>query len=163
GKLASRSLPLSTLVLIPNSVGPAELLLAYGTPEQKDRYLPRLARGDEIPCFALTEPEAGSDATALRSEAVVLRGADGRPMLRLEFEKRYITLAPIATLIGLAVRLRDPEALLGKGEDVGITCVLVPADAPGVDRSRRHDPMGIPFPNGPILGRGVVVSADQII
>jgi acyl-CoA dehydrogenase len=162
-KLASRCLPLSTLVLIPNSVGPAELLLAYGTPEQKDHYLPRLARGEEIPCFALTEPEAGSDATALRSRGLVFRGGDGRLRLRLDFEKRYITLAPIATLIGLAVRLHDPEGLLGKGPDVGITCVLVPADAPGVDRSRRHDPMGIPFPNGPIVGRDVVVEADRII
>ncbi len=163
GRLASRSLALSSVVLIPNSVGPAELLLAYGTRAQKDLYLPRLARGDEIPCFALTEPEAGSDAASLRSRGLVFRGADGRLLLRLDFKKRYITLAPIATLIGLAVRLQDPENLLGGGEEVGITCVLVPAASPGVEIGRRHDPMGVPFPNGPIEGRAVVVSVEQII
>ena len=163
GKLASRSVALSTLVVIPNSVGPAELLAAYGTPEQKALYLPRLARGDEIPCFALTEPEAGSDAASIQSEGVVGRDHDGRLRLRLNWRKRYITLAPVATLIGLAVRLRDPENLLGKGEDVGITCVLVPATSPGVTIGRRHDPMGLPFPNGPIEGEDVVVSVEQII
>jgi acyl-CoA dehydrogenase len=163
GKLATRSLGLSAYVLIPNSVGPAELLVAYGTSEQKERYLPRLARGQEIPCFALTEPEAGSDAASLQSEGVVFRGPDGRLSLRLAWNKRYITLAPVSTLIGLAVRLRDPENLLGKGEDVGITCVLVPAATPGVDIGRRHDPMGSPFPNGPIAGHDVVVPVEQII
>jgi len=163
GKLATRSLGLSSLVLIPNSVGPAELLAAYGTPEQKDRYLPRLASGAEIPCFALTEPEAGSDAASIRSRGVVVRGPDGGLRLRLDWTKRYITLAPVATLIGLAVRLRDPEGLLGRGEDVGITCVLVPASAPGVEIGRRHDAMGTPLPNGPIEGRDVVVSLDQVI
>src|SRR6266702_4002049 len=163
GKLASRSVALSTLVVIPNSVGPAELLAAYGTPAQKALYLPRLARGEEIPCFALTEAEAGSDAASLQSEGVVGRDPDGRLLLRLNWKKRYITLAPVATLIGLAVRLRDPENLLGKGDDVGITCVLVPATSPGVRIGQRHDPMGLPFPNGPIEGEDVVVSADQII
>ncbi|HEY6548106.1 MAG TPA: acyl-CoA dehydrogenase [Vicinamibacteria bacterium] len=163
GKLASRSLGLSTIVLLPNSVGPAELLHLYGTEEQKHHYLPRLARGEEIPCFALTEPEAGSDAAALTSRGTVFRRDDGRLMLRLDFEKRYITLAPIATLIGLAVRLEDPDQLLGRGRDVGITCVLVPATAPGVEIGRRHDPMGVAFPNGPIRGQAVVVPADQII
>jgi acyl-CoA dehydrogenase len=162
GKLASRSLPLSAIVLIPNSVGPAELLLAYGTDEQRRHYLPRLARGEEIPCFALTEPEAGSDAASLTSEGVVFRGRDGRISLRLSWQKRYITLAPVATLLGLAVRLRDPENLLGQGEDVGITCVLVPTSTPGVEIGRRHDPLGIPFPNGPTSGRDVVVSLDAI-
>jgi acyl-CoA dehydrogenase len=165
GKLASRSLPLSAVVLIPNSVGPAELLLAYGTDEQRRFYLPRLARGEEIPCFALTEPEAGSDAASLTSEGTVFRGRDGRLFLRLNWQKRYITLAPVATLLGLAVRLRDPENLLGipgKGEDVGITCVLVPTVTPGVEIGRRHDPMGIPFPNGPTEGRDVVVPIDAI-
>ncbi|HEV2846120.1 MAG TPA: acyl-CoA dehydrogenase family protein, partial [Thermoanaerobaculia bacterium] len=162
GKLASRSLPLSAVVLIPNSVGPAELLLAYGTDEQRRHYLPRLARGEEIPCFALTEPEAGSDAASLTSEGVVFRGRDGRISLRLNWRKRYITLAPVATLLGLAVRLRDPENLLGQGEDVGITCVLVPTSTPGVEIGRRHDPLGIPFPNGPTEGRGVVVPLDAI-
>jgi acyl-CoA dehydrogenase len=162
GKLASRSLPLSAVVLIPNSVGPAELLLAYGTDEQRRHYLPRLARGEEIPCFALTEPEAGSDAASLTSEGVVFRGRDGRIYLRLNWRKRYITLAPVATLLGLAVRLRDPENLLGQGEDVGITCVLVPTSTPGVEIGRRHDPLGIPFPNGPTEGRDVVVPLDAI-
>lgn len=162
GKLASRSLPLSAVVLIPNSVGPAELLLAYGTDEQRRHYLPRLARGEEIPCFALTEPEAGSDAASLTSEGVVFRGRDGRISLRLNWRKRYITLAPVATLLGLAVRLRDPENLLEQGEDLGITCVLVPTSTPGVEIGRRHDPLGIPFPNGPTEGRDVVVPLDAI-
>jgi acyl-CoA dehydrogenase len=163
GKLASRSGGLNTLVLLPNSVGPAELLTLYGTERQKAHYLPRLARGEEMPCFALTEPEAGSDAAAMRSRGTVFQGDDGQPEIRLDFEKRYITLAPIATLIGLAVKLEDPENLLGRGPDVGITCVLVPANAPGVEIGRHHDPLGVPFPNGPIRGRGVVVSAQQII
>ncbi|HYN22753.1 MAG TPA: acyl-CoA dehydrogenase [Thermoanaerobaculia bacterium] len=163
GKLASRSLPLSAVVLIPNSVGPGELLLEYGTPEQKSHYLPRLARGDEIPCFALTESEAGSDAASLRSGGVVFRDLEGRLALRLNWQKRYITLAPVATLLGLAIRLRDPGNLLGKGQDVGITVVLVPAHLPGVVAGDRHDPLGIPFPNGPTEGRDVVVPVDAIL
>lgn len=163
GKLASRSLPLSAVVLIPNSVGPGELLLEYGTPEQKRHYLPRLASGDEIPCFALTEAEAGSDAAALRSEGVVFRDREGRLALRLNWQKRYITLAPVATLLGLAVRLRDPDNLLRKGQDVGITVVLVPAHLPGVETANRHDPLGVPFPNGPTAGRDVVVPVDAIL
>lgn len=163
GKLASRSLALSVHVLIPNSVGPGELLLHYGTDAQKERYLRRLARGEEIPCFALTEPGAGSDAASIASRGVVFRDEGDRLMLRLDFEKRYITLAPIATLIGLAVRLEDPENLLGMGTEPGITCVLVSPSTPGVEIGRRHDPMGVPFPNGPIHGRDVVVPADQII
>jgi acyl-CoA dehydrogenase len=163
GKLASRSLALSAIVLIPNSVGPGELILHYGTTGQKERYLRPLARGEEIPCFALTEPNAGSDAASITSRGVVFRDARGRTMIRLAFEKRYITLAPIATIIGLAVRLEDPENLLGAGTEPGITCVLVPASAQGVEIGRRHDPMGVPFPNGPIVGRNVVVPADQII
>lgn len=163
GKLASRSLPLSAIVLIPNSVGPGELLLEYGTPEQKAHWLPRLARGDEIPCFALTEPEAGSDAASIRSEGILFRDRDGRLALRLTWQKRYITLAPVATLLGLAFRLRDPENLLGKGEDVGITVALVPTDLPGIKIGDRHDPMGVPFPNGPTEGRDVVVPAEAIL
>ena len=115
GKLASRSGGLNTLVLLPNSVGPAELLALYGTERQKAHYLPRLARGEEMPCFALTEPEAGSDAAAMRSRGTVFRGPMGSPRSACDFEKRYITLAPIATLIGLAVKLEDPENLLGQG------------------------------------------------
>jgi acyl-CoA dehydrogenase len=169
GKLASRSLPLSAIVLIPNSVGPGELLLEYGTPEQKEHYLPRLARGDEIPCFALTEPEAGSDAASIRSEGVLFRDRDGKIALRLTWSKRYITLAPVATLLGLAFRLRDPENLLGRGEkgekgdDLGITVALVPTHLPGVRIGERHDPLGIPFPNGPTEGKDVMVPVDAIL
>ncbi|MGK2857108.1 MAG: acyl-CoA dehydrogenase [Thermoanaerobaculia bacterium] len=163
GKLASRSLPLSAIVLIPNSVGPAELLLHYGTDAQRESYLPRLARGEEIPCFALTEPEAGSDAASITSRGQVFRNERGEPMLRLSWDKRYITLAPVATLIGLAVRLFDPEEILGRGVEPGITCVLVPHDTPGVEIGRHHDPMGVPFPNGPTSGRDVIVPVDQII
>lgn len=162
GKLATRSAGLSAMVLIPNSVGPGELLLAYGTEEQKERLLPRLARGEEIPCFALTEPEAGSDAASIRSRGVVFRGEDGRPAIRLDWEKRYITLAPVATLLGLAVRLEDQDELLGRGPEPGITVVLVPTDLPGVEIGRRHDPMGVPMPNGPTRGQGVVVPVDAI-
>jgi len=162
GKLASRSLGLSAVVLIPNSVGPAELLLAYGTPEQRNHYLPRLARGDEIPCFALTEPEAGSDAASIRSEGVLFRDTGGKLALRLTWQKRYITLAPVATLLGLAFRLRDPGNLLGRGADVGITVALVPTDLPGVQTGDRHDPLGVPFPNGPTEGKDVIVSVDAI-
>jgi acyl-CoA dehydrogenase len=171
-KLASRSLALSAVVLIPNSVGPGELLLEYGTREQRDRWLPRLAAGAEIPCFALTEPEAGSDAASLTSRGVVVRGAGGEPVIRLDWEKRYITLAPLATLLGLAFRLYDPEGLLpaaggpaARGEDggLGITVALVPTSLPGVEVGRHHDPMGIPLPNGPTSGRGVEVPLDAII
>ena len=162
GKLASRSLALSAIVLIPNSVGPGELLLAYGTEDQRRRWLPRLARGEEIPCFALTEPEAGSDAAALSSTGRVVRRADGSTGLVLDFEKRYITLAPVATLIGLAVGLEDPEEILGRGPRPGITVVLVPAATEGVEIGCHHDPMGVPFPNGPIRGHGVEVGLDAI-
>lgn len=162
-KLASRSFVHTATVGVTNSLGPAKLLLNYGTQEQKDYYLPRLARGEEIPCFALTEPQAGSDAASITSQGVVFRDEDGKLYLRLNFRKRYITLGTIATLIGLACKLRDPENLLGKGAEVGITCVLIPAHTPGVILGRRHDPMGVPFYNSPIAGQDVVVSADQII
>jgi acyl-CoA dehydrogenase len=163
GKLASRSVALSVLVLTPNSSGPAELLLRYGTEEQKDRLLPRLARGEEIPCFARTEPEAGSDATALRSEGIVFRGSGDELLLRLNWSKRYITLAPLASLLGLMFRLRDPENLLGHGAEPGITCALVSTSEPGVEVGRRHDPLGVPIPNGPTVGSDVVVPVDAII
>ncbi len=162
-KLASRSFIHTATVGVTNSLGPAKLLLHYGTPAQKDYYLPRLARGEEMPCFALTEPTAGSDAASITSQGVVFRGDDGELYLRLNFRKRYITLGAIATLIGLAFKLRDPDNLLGKGTDLGITCALIPADTPGVVLGRRHDPMGVPFYNSPIEGRDVVVSVDQII
>lgn len=162
-RLASHSAPLAITVMVPNSLGPAELLAHYGTKKQKDYYLPRLARGEEIPCFALTEPEAGSDAGSITSSGVLFRGEDGQIYVRLNWEKRYITLAAIATLIGLAIKLYDPENLLGRGKDLGITCVLAPANLPGVVLGERHNPMGVPFFNCPTSGHDVVVSIDQII
>jgi len=163
GKLASHSLPLSAIVLIPNSVGPGELLLEYGTEEQQAYFLPRLARGEEIPCFALTEPEAGSDAASITSSGEVFQREDGELAVRLQWEKRYITLAPHATLLGLAFRLRDPDDLLGRGTEPGITVALVATDLPGVEIGRRHDPMGIPFPNGPTRGHDVVIPVDRLL
>jgi len=165
-KLSSRSVAASVSVMIPNSLGPAELLLHYGTDEQKDHYLPRLARGEEIPAFALTEPGAGSDAAGGSSEGVVCRGMfRGEDVLgmRLNWSKRYITLGPIATLLGLSFRLRDPEHLLGEVEDLGITCALIPTDLPGVEIGQRHDPLGVPFLNGPNFGHDVFVPLDFII
>jgi acyl-CoA dehydrogenase len=165
-RISSRSITAAVTVMVPNSLGPGELLLHYGTEEQKSYYLPRLARGVEIPCFALTGPEAGSDAAATQSTGVVTRGVhQGREVLgmRLNWKKRYITLAPVATLIGLAFRLHDPDGLLGGERDLGITCALIPRDTPGVRIGRRHDPMGIPFHNGPIVGEDVFVPLDAII
>jgi acyl-CoA dehydrogenase len=165
-RLASRSATAAVTAMVPNSLGPAELLLHYGTEDQKRHYLPRLASGEEIPCFALTGPEAGSDAAATQSEGIVCRGTfRGEAVLgmRLNWRKRYITLAPVATVIGLAFRLRDPERLLGGEEDLGITCALVPVDLPGIEIGRRHDPMGVPFQNGPIVGKDVFVPVDFII
>jgi acyl-CoA dehydrogenase len=162
-KLASRSFTHVATVGVTNSLGPAKLLLRYGTTAQKDYYLPRLASGEEIPCFALTEPHAGSDAASITSHGVVFRGEDGELYLRLNWQKRYITLGAIATLLGLAFRLQDPENLLGKGEDVGITCALIATHTPGVIQTRRHDPMGVPFYNAPLEGKDVVIPIDQII
>lgn len=165
-KLAARSATLASTVAVPNSLGPAELLLHYGTAEQKEYYLPRLARGEEIPCFGLTGPTAGSDATALPDTGVVCKGQwQGKEVLglRLNFDKRYITLAPIATLIGVAFRMKDPEHLLGDDEDLGITLALVPHDTPGVEAGRRHLPLNIPFQNGPVRGHDVFVPLDTII
>jgi acyl-CoA dehydrogenase len=162
-KLASRCGPLATTVMVPNSLGPAELLIHYGTPAQRDYYLPRLARGEEIPAFALTEPGAGSDAGAIQASGVVFRGEDGQLYLRLNWQKRYITLAAISTVLGLAFKLRDPENLLGKGEDVGITCALIPTNTPGVKLGMRHDPLSVPFYNSPVEGHDVVVPIDAII
>jgi acyl-CoA dehydrogenase len=162
-KLASRSFIYTATVGVTNSLGPAKLLLNYGTDAQKDYYLPRLARGDEIPCFALTEPQAGSDAASITADGVVFRGDDGQLYLRLNFSKRYITLGAIATLIGLAFKLRDPQHLLGDTDDIGITVVLIPANTSGVMLDKRHDPMGVPFYNSPIVGDNVVVPIDHII
>jgi acyl-CoA dehydrogenase len=165
-KLASRSIVLCTTVAVPNSLGPGELLAHYGTDEQKNHYLPRLARGEEIPCFALTSPTAGSDAASISDTGIVCRGLyQGREVLglRLNFSKRYITLAPVATVIGLAFRMFDPDRLLGGEEDIGITCALLPRDAPGITIGRRHLPLNIPFQNGPIQGKDVFVPLDAII
>ena len=162
-KLGSRSIPLAVTVMVPNSLGPAELLINYGTEEQKAYYLPRLARGEEIPCFALTEPNAGSDAASIDSTGEVFRGDDGDLYLRLNWEKRYITLAAISTTLGLAFRLQDPDDLLGNGQEPGITCALIPTDKQGVILGRRHDPLHTPFINSPTEGEDVVVSVDQII
>ena len=162
-KLSSRSVPACITVMVPNSLGPAELLVHYGTEAQKKHYLPRLAVGDEIPCFALTEPTAGSDAGAVQSEGVLFKGQDGKIYMRLNWNKRWITLAAISTVMGLAFRLRDPDNLLGKGEDLGITCALIPSKTPGVVLGRRHDPLGVPFYNCPTQGKDVVVNADECI
>jgi acyl-CoA dehydrogenase len=162
-KLASRSFIYTATVGVTNSLGPAKLLLNYGTTAQKQHYLPQLVRGDIIPCFALTEPLAGSDAASITANGTVFRGEDGQLYLRLNFRKRYITLGTIATLIGLAFKLSDPGNLLGKGEDVGITCALIPTDTPGVTIDKRHDPMGVPFFNSPIEGQDVVIPAEQIV
>lgn len=162
-KLSSRCGPLGTTVMVPNSLGPAELLNHYGTQKQKDYYLPRLAAGVEMPCFALTEPNAGSDAGGMTSHGEVFKGEDGELYLRLNWNKRYITLAAISTVLGLAFKLRDPENLLGKGEDLGITCALIPSDTQGVVLGKRHDPLGVPFYNCPTHGHDVVVPVDAII
>lgn len=162
-KLASRSGPLAITVMVPNSLGPAELLLHYGTEKQKAHYLPRLADGREMPCFALTEPNAGSDAGAISSSGEVFRGEDGKLYMRLQWNKRYITLAAVATLLGLAFKLRDPKNLLGKGEDLGITCALIPTATEGVRLGERHDPLGVPFYNCPTHGKDVVVPVSAII
>ncbi|WP_082121000.1 acyl-CoA dehydrogenase [Dyella japonica] len=165
-RIATRSVAAAVTVMVPNSLGPGELLLHYGTEEQKRLSLPRLADGREVPCFALTGPEAGSDAAATQSEGVVERGLwNGEEVigLRLNWNKRYITLAPVATLIGLAFRLKDPDGLLGGAVDRGITCALISRDLPGVVIGQHHDPMGVPFANGPIVGHDVFVPLDAII
>ena len=165
-KIASRSATASSTVAVPNSLGPAELLNHYGTEEQKAYYLPRLARGEEVPCFALTGPRAGSDASSIPDTGIVCRGTfEGREVLglRLNFSKRYITLAPVATVIGLAFRMFDPERLLGGNTDIGITCALIPSHLPGIDIGRRHFPLNIPFQNGPIHGMDVFVPLECII
>jgi len=165
-KISTRSVAAAVTVMVPNSLGPGELLLHYGTDQQKKYYLPRLARGDEIPCFGLTGPEAGSDAAATQSEGVVeKRVIDGKAVLglRLNWKKRYITLAPVATLIGLAFRIKDPEHLIGDAEDRGISCALISRDLPGIEIGLRHDPMGVPFMNGPIVGNDVFAPMDCII
>jgi len=165
-KIASRSATAASTIAVPNSLGPAELLLHYGTEQQKNHYLPGLARGDEVPCFALTGPRAGSDAASIPDTGVICMGRwQGADVLgvRLNFSKRYITLAPIATVIGLAFRLFDPDKLAGERADLGITCALIPRDTPGISIGRRHFPLNIPFQNGPIQGHDVFVPLDALI
>lgn len=162
-KMASRSQVLAITTMVPNSLGPAELLLHYGTSDQKDYYLPRLADGTDIPCFALTEPLAGSDATSIRSYGDVYKDGNGNVKIKLQFDKRYITLGSIATIIGLAFTLKDPDEILGRGKDLGICCALVKSKTKGVTQGRRHDPLGVPFINSPINGKDVIIGIDDII
>lgn len=165
-KLASISSVVSSTVGVPNSLGPAELLMHYGTAEQKDHYLPRLADGREVPCFGLTGPWAGSDATSIPDYGIVTMGDwNGARVVgvKLTFDKRYITLAPVATLIGLAFRMYDPDGLIGDKRDIGITLALVPRDTAGVEVGRRHFPLNCTFQNGPIHGREVFIPLSQLI
>ncbi|QYJ80824.1 acyl-CoA dehydrogenase FadE [Shewanella aegiceratis] len=165
-KLAGVSSELASTVGVPNSLGPGELLQHYGTPAQQDHYLPRLAKGLEVPCFALTSPEAGSDAGAIPDFGIVCKGQwQGEEVLgmKLTWNKRYITLAPVATVLGLAFKLQDPNKLLGDKEELGITCALIPTDVPGVETGRRHFPLNCMFQNGPTRGNEVFVPLDFII
>jgi len=165
-KLSTRSVTAAVTVMVPNSLGPGELLLHYGTDSQRDHYLPRLSRGEDIPCFALTSPVAGSDAGAIPDKGIVCRGQwQGEEVLglRVTWNKRYITLAPVATVIGLAIKVYDPDLLVGDHENVGITCVLVPADLAGVNSGSRHLPMNAVFMNGPTWGEEVFIPMDQVI
>jgi acyl-CoA dehydrogenase len=156
----------ASTVAVPNSLGPGELLLHYGTEEQKNHYLPRLARGEDIPCFGLTGPTAGSDATSIPDYGIVCRSDyQGKEVvgIRLNFDKRYITLAPVATLIGIAFRMYDPDGLLGDREDLGISLALVPRKTKGMEVGRRHMPLNLPFQNGPVRGKDVFVPLDALI
>ena len=165
-KLATRSSTACVSVMVPNSLGPAELLLHYGTDGQKNHYLPRLAKGLEMPCFALTGPDAGSDAGSIPDFGVVCKGLhEGREVLgiRLTWEKRYITLGPVATILGLAFKLHDPEHLLGGKEDIGITLALIPTRHPGVNIGRRHFPLDASFMNGPNSGKDVFIPLEWVI
>jgi acyl-CoA dehydrogenase len=166
GKVSSRNPDASIVVMVPNSLGPGELIEKFGTDAQKQQYLEPLAKGREIPCFALTSPFAGSDAAAMRDVGYVEKGMyNGQEVtgIRVSWDKRYITLAPKATLLGLAFHLLDPENLLGKGSDPGITLALIPASHPGVKIGRRHLPGGSPFPNGPTTGENVFIPLDWVI
>ncbi|QDX82294.1 acyl-CoA dehydrogenase [Denitratisoma sp. DHT3] len=165
-RLATRSSAVAVSVMVPNSLGPAELLLHYGTEAQKNHYLPRLAKGLEVPAFALTSPWAGSDAAAIPDVGIVCKGQwQGRETIgmRVTWDKRYITLGPVCTLLGLAFHLYDPDGLLGDHKDIGITCALVPRDHPGVELGRRHQPLNAAFMNGPTRGRDVFMPLDFII
>ena len=165
-KIATRSASAAVTAMVPNSLGPAELLMKYGTDEQRQHYLPRLACGEDIPCFALTGPEAGSDAGAMTDTGVVCKGEyQGKECLGISrnWNKRYITLAPVATVLGLAFKLQDPDQLLGEETDRGITVALIPTDHPGVQIGHRHFPMGMTFMNGPTRGENVFIPLEWII
>ena len=162
-KLASRSVPLAITAMVPNSLGPSELLLRYGTKSQQDFYLPRLADGRELPCFALTEPTAGSDATSIQSDGVVFKNENDEIKIRLNWKKRYITLGAYATVIGVAFQLRDPDKILSENSEIGITCALIPNTTAGVVQGRRHDPLATPFVNSPLNGNDVIIGLDAII
>lgn len=165
-KIATRSVTAAVTVMVPNSLGPAELLLHYGTNEQKQQYLPGLASGKEVPCFALTGPNAGSDAGAIPDTGVICKGMhEGKEVtgIKLNFNKRYITLAPVATVLGLAFKLYDPDHLIGETEDYGITVALIPTSHPGIQIGNRHNPLDMAFQNGPIEGKDVFIPIDWII
>jgi len=165
-KIATRSLSAAVDAMVPNSLGPGELIHYYGTKEQKEYYLPRLAQGEEIPCFALTAPNAGSDAGSITDTGVVCKEKhEGKEVIgiRLNWDKRYITLAPVATVLGLAFKLYDPDHLLGKKEELGITLCLVPTTHPGVEIGHRHFPVNLAFMNGPTRGKDVFIPLDWII
>lgn len=165
-KISTRSVSAAVTVMVPNSLGPGELLMEYGTETQKDYYLPRLAQGEETPCFALTSPVAGSDAGAIPDKGIVCKGEwEGQEVigLKVTWNKRYITLAPVATLIGLAIKVYDPDKLLGEQNEIGVTCVLIPADLEGVNSGTRHLPMNTVFMNGPTWGTEVFIPLDQVI
>ena len=165
-KLSSVCSVAGSTVAVPNSLGPAELLVHYGTDEQKDYYLPRLAKGEEIPCFGLTGPTAGSDATSIPDTGIICKQKyKGKNVLgiRLNFDKRYITLAPVATIVGLAFRLYDPDGLIGDKQDLGISVALVPSDTAGMEIGLRHFPLNVPFHNGPVRGKDVFVPLDALV
>ena len=162
-KLSTRSVVLAVTAMVPNSLGPGELMIRFGTKAQQDYWLPRLADGREIPAFGLTSPEAGSDAAAMVDHGVVIRGEDGNLAIKLNWHKRYITLGPVCTVLGLAFKLFDPDHLLGGQEEIGITCALVPTDTKGVEIGRRHIPSLQSFQNGPNFGRDVVIPMDHVI
>ncbi|AMQ89252.1 acyl-CoA dehydrogenase [Marinobacter sp. LQ44] len=165
-KISTRSVSAAVTVMVPNSLGPGELLMHYGTDDQKHHYLPRLAKGKEIPCFALTSPVAGSDAGAIPDKGIVCKGEwNGKEVLGLKvtWNKRYITLAPVATLIGLAIKVYDPEHLIGDQDDIGVTCVMVPRETEGVNAGARHLPMNTVFMNGPTWGTEVFIPMEQVI
>jgi acyl-CoA dehydrogenase len=162
-KLNAHSFTMGTYVVIPNSLGAAELIKHYGTEEQKNSYLPKLATGEYVPCFGLTEPTAGSDAASIKAEGEVFRDDEGAIQIKLNFRKRYITLAPTANLVTLACKLKDPHNLLGKGENIGITTVLIHKGTAGFSSGDHHDPVGEPFDNGPLIGEDVIVPISNII